>query len=593
MKLGLLRSLEKDIRGKIYGPIGLGYISSYLKKNYQEDIKIIIEDDINKLLEWNPDIIGISSLTANFIESLKKTSIVKKTINIPIILGGVHISSIPESLPESIDIGVIGEGEDTMLEICKTKSFTYENLNKIKGIVFHHKGKKIFTHPRSIISDIDTIPPPDRILLRKWTQTILTSRGCPYKCKFCYSNKLWKKFRFHSAQRVVNEIESIIKLFPEQKIITFNDDLFTLNKDRLKEIMRLIKEEKIDRKVEFFCSGRASTIDEEICKLLLSMNVKTIFLGLESGSQRVLSYLKGKDINIKDNQKSIDLCKKHGLKVVASFILGTPVETKSDISKTFWFIFRNRYKLKDFDFCYSTPLPGTNLWRYAKSKKLINDDFQDWDIMDLNYYANKSIYLNEYINQTEFNNIYNYFKKFLGQMIEEYKRNFPPLIDKEIYYKVLRAKLFEIIPKDIENTLIISDDETLKLKFSNLFFYIEKREIEKTIVYIKNFLKRYGYLVFLTFNLLHFYHLIGLLLNLYNQNKVGFIQYISLKRLKQILENNDLEIISINSIKINLDKSYLPVVNWITNYLNKSLGCDLSNELDTVSYLTVTRNKMG
>jgi magnesium-protoporphyrin IX monomethyl ester (oxidative) cyclase len=307
-----------------------------------------------------------------------------------IILGGAHISTNPKDLDRNIDVGVIGEGEQTFLELVecfyKNKEFSFKELKKIKGICFMNKKKIEITPERELIKDLDTIPFPDLDLLdmkyylkprqliygyvRK-SMVMLTSRGCPYHCSFCSTSSIWKKFRGNSAEYVIKQLKWIIKKY-NPRVIQIFDDLFILDKTRLEKIVNSIILERINKKIIFGCLCRADLLDEKTVVLLKKMNVKSIAIGMESASQSVLNYLKNETTTVKQLHDSIELCKKYKIKVFGSFMLGNPGETREDLMKTLRFI-KAHPTLGILNYI-TTPLPKTKLWDDAVAKKKITPD---------------------------------------------------------------------------------------------------------------------------------------------------------------------------------------------------------------------------
>ena len=214
---------------------------------------------------------------------------------------------------------------------------------------------------------------------------MFSSRGCPYNCSFCASTRFWKNnVRFFSAEYVVNEIKELVNKYHVNSIF-FYDDLFIANKTRLKKIVELLKKENLLNKVQFSCACRANLVKEDVIILLKKMNVKSVGMGLESGCDKSLKYLKGDNITVKDNQNAINILKKYGISVSASFIIGNPKETKKEILETFDFIKKNNL---DFVEIYVlTPFPGTPVWNYAKNKGLVSEDM-DWDKLNVVFKSN-------------------------------------------------------------------------------------------------------------------------------------------------------------------------------------------------------------
>lgn len=144
-----------------YGPLGIAYIASYIEK-YGNFNDFHIEIDVNKIIDLKPDIIGISSYTETYQLAKENALLIRKKLDVPIILGGPHITSLPYTLDKIFDIGIIGEAEITFLEILnlysKTKTFNKKELKNIKGIVFFENDKLTITDPRENILNLDYLP---------------------------------------------------------------------------------------------------------------------------------------------------------------------------------------------------------------------------------------------------------------------------------------------------------------------------------------------------------------------------------------------------------------------------------------------------
>jgi len=370
--------------------LGLAYLAAYVRKYSKFENKFLILNPrmniIPELKKFKPDIIGISATSHDYYKVNEFAKKLKK-FNVPLIIGGVHISTLPSDFKESeFDIAVIGEGEDTLLEICELlnkKRFSKNELKKVSGIIFRDKKGIKLTKPRGLIKDIDKIPFPARDLLNlekywlnpsssgKRSLTVRTSRGCPYNCVFCSAASFWKKCRFNSAEYVAKEISEVYKKYKIKRIV-IGDDLFTVNQERIGKIINLLEKERILKYLEFRVEGRANLINEELCKKLKKMNVDAIDFGLESGSERVLRYLKGESVKVKDNYNALDLCKKYGFKVCGFFVIGSPMETEKDLEGTERLL--KNPALNEIMVYHLLPYPGTQVWDYALRKNKIKKD---------------------------------------------------------------------------------------------------------------------------------------------------------------------------------------------------------------------------
>ena len=374
MKFGTIVIHSDDyIESRVVGGSAFTYLASYLNKYMNGDIKTYLELDAKKLIEAKPDVVGISTVTQNFNKSVEIAKAVRENLgNIPILFGGPHITNLPKDLPKSMDIGIQSEGEETLLELMQLiKSRDINNKDKLKnvlGISYHGENNEVIVNKaRPLINNLDSIPIPKFSLLNLdygFKHAIFTSRGCPYKCSFCSSTKMWNKARLHSAERVLTEIEFVMKHYPDQDFIGLGDDLFTMSLPRLRKIVELIRERKIHKKIKFTASVRTSNFDEETAYLLRKMNVSTLFFGFESGDERVLTELKC-ETHLKDNERAIKLSEKYGMRVHGGFILASPSETKEELAKTYWFINSNIKGMERVIISNATPFTNTNFWDFA------------------------------------------------------------------------------------------------------------------------------------------------------------------------------------------------------------------------------------
>lgn len=376
-------------------PLGLAYLAAVLERK-KHKVKILDGwvQDFSSLLpktikEFKPELIGLTGLTVDIKRTFQITEKIKELApKTPIIFGGPHASMDPKGTLEnvkSIDIVVAGEGEKTILDLVdhfKDK----KKLNEIDGIYYREKNKIKFTKPRAFIGNLDSLPLPARHLLpihsykpspkehKSFPGTdMITSRGCPYQCAFCFKQVFGRKYRTHSAEYVVKEIKFLIKNYGIKDIF-FRDDTFTIDKQRVLDICNLIKKNNI--KITFTTLARVDRLDYEILSAMKKAGCWKILLGIESGNQKSLDLLK-KGINLEQVRKAVKYCRKLRIETDGFFILGIPGEDKKDTMNTINFSKDLRLDFAQFYIC--TPYPGTPLFNLSKKYGKLNIKEGEWE----------------------------------------------------------------------------------------------------------------------------------------------------------------------------------------------------------------------
>ena len=369
-------------------PLALGYLSSYVNKYYPGVYEFKLHDyafqDDNALAGslrgYQPDIIAITSTTNTFNDAVRVCTAIKKFVDVPIIVGGIHITAIPEDLIGSpFDIGVIGEGEETFLELLKKYNEKGKlQSDEIKGVAFVMDGKLVITAPRPLIADLDTVPMPDYSLfaMREYYArpkaiahgfyakgtSMVPSRGCPdSNCSFCASDIMWRnKVRLFSAKRVFDEIEYLVTTYGLNSII-FLDDNFTTSKKWMKELAGYIANSSFHKYFRFDCESIAEFVDDEKLKILKAMGCERIEFGLESGCERIARALKNDRVSVDKYSNTIALCNKNNIEILGNFIYGWFDETVGEISQTVDFI--KNHAIDFIAWHTLAPYPGTEVWQ--------------------------------------------------------------------------------------------------------------------------------------------------------------------------------------------------------------------------------------
>jgi radical SAM superfamily enzyme YgiQ (UPF0313 family) len=390
--------------GKDFAPLAFAYLSAYLKSRLPF-VRVSVAPDLDTAHGMQPDLLGISSTTVDFGIAGKIAERSKELRpDLPIVLGGVHIGLLPNTLPKAADVGIVGEGEQTFFELLNafsgSRALDPTVIKEISGLCFHVGGSVQTTEARAPIDDLDSIGHPDRTLAENRGERahIMASRGCPYRCSFCASKKFWGPYRQFSAKYVVEEVELLLE--HGVKKIHFFDDVFVADKKRFSDVAAEIVRRGYNKHLEFSLAMRAETASDEIFETMTKMGVREVTFGAESGSKRILEVLKGDGADPAENQRLLDLAAKHGINATASFIQGTPGETGDDLMKTYDFLISNirRRRLRYFEMHNLTPFPGTRFWDEAKTRSLVSESM-DWERLRHPW---ETLYLNQEIPKASF-----------------------------------------------------------------------------------------------------------------------------------------------------------------------------------------------
>jgi radical SAM superfamily enzyme YgiQ (UPF0313 family) len=382
-------SAVESIFGVSSPPLGLAYLASVLRKDHK--VKIIdsnilgysMEDVRRELKSFHPDIVGITSATPSIPNAYTVAKIAKEIReDCTVAMGGPHVTFLPRQTLEEckyIDIIVKGEGERTVEELTKAIERGEIIRDAIKGITFRKGSQIVDNEPRPLIKNIDEIPFPSRDLLPthlyqfngfRYT-TMITSRGCPFRCSFCSSSRQFGGYwRGRSPENVLEEMR-IIRDDYNTRNIEFSDDTFTLDQKRAEKICDEIIKQGLD--VSWGASSRVDTLSEKLVEKMKRAGCWIIFLGIESGSQRILNAM-GKRITIEQVKKAVKIVKEAGIQVLGSFIIGFPEDTVETIKKTT--IFVKSLNLDYAEFSILTPYPGTPIFDHALKNNLLLT--KDW-----------------------------------------------------------------------------------------------------------------------------------------------------------------------------------------------------------------------
>lgn len=372
-----------DFDAKSY-PLGLLSLGTILKaEGYRVRlIDFLVEADpwsvFQKELDKDVLAVGLSVMTPQIPEALEVSAAVRKfSKSLPVVWGGIHPTLFPDDtiVHPDIDYLAIGEGEVSFPKLIRFFQ-GQGSIEAVGGLVYKHGGK-IIKNPEQELINLDDLPILDYDLLspkvRQFDSTILnTSRGCPYRCAFCVNISLHNRaWRFQRAEKVIEELKYLIGDLGYKKL-KFQEDNFFVSKQRVEEILSGIEKNNLrftwlaNCRVNYF---RPDYINDEFLERLKAAGCYKLMFGAESGSQRVLDWLK-KDITVEQIVASAEMCQKHGLRANYSFMCALPTETKAERLATLHLIDR----LLAIGNCVEIippqpyrPYPGDELARYCES----------------------------------------------------------------------------------------------------------------------------------------------------------------------------------------------------------------------------------
>jgi anaerobic magnesium-protoporphyrin IX monomethyl ester cyclase len=357
-------------------PLPLIYISWALRKSgYDPEIFDMRLNDYKEIRDKDYLFVGITSMTGGMIrEGLKFVKYFRALNNsTPIVWGGVHVTLLPEQSLQNpyVDIVVRGEGENTVQELACALS-NKSDLARVKGISFKRNGS-VINNPDRPYMDLNTIDmelPYDLIDMKKYSLKsfpVHTSRGCPYRCGFCYNvtfNK--RRYRCKTAERTIAEIEYIIKKFKVNFINFFSEDEFFIDVKRVQTICAGILSKKLDFQWGSFCRFDSfKKVDIEMLKTIEKSGCVNLGFGAESGSKRILEEVIKKDITIEDIKEGTKKISATNIRQIVSFMSGLPTETDEDMDMSFNLIDELAGLNPNIYFngiVLYTPYPGTPLY---------------------------------------------------------------------------------------------------------------------------------------------------------------------------------------------------------------------------------------
>jgi anaerobic magnesium-protoporphyrin IX monomethyl ester cyclase len=443
-------------------------------ETYQKSIEDLDHPLYREVLERiekeKPDLIGISVKISKVLISKNLIALIKrKNRDIPIVLGGPHVTARVQEILErtEADFAVKGEGEETfynLLEAIFSKSPCFEQID---GLSYKENGRIFTNKDRDLIGDLDVIPFPakDALLFHdKLPKDILgglfSTRGCPFNCTFCDSRATWsRKVRYRSAQNIVDEIRFTKKRFGSA-FFSFSDDCFATSKKRTMELCDLLIKSGLAKlpRIEFrwWCEIHPRFVDREVISKMKEAGCVALVMGVESGSDEILGKV-NKSLSGEVVREAAKIIKEHGIEFGVFCMIGFPWETTEDIQTTFDLI--SEIDADSVNISIFTPLPNTEIYSECLTKGLI-----DYDADYSNcFFQRGSHFYSECINDAQSKEV---IEKYFHWVEEYNNRKRHEKLAKYLRAKIVPSLFMELPALSYEELILRYEQDYAKRKLS-------------------------------------------------------------------------------------------------------------------------------
>jgi len=400
---------------------GIASLISVLKEN-DHKCKIFIRNNeadfqsfFNKIRNFNPEIIGFSCTTGEYLWAKEVAKIIKKKLKIHCVFGGPHPTFCPEIIEEEgVDIVCIGEGEHAMIRLANSID-KKRSINKINNLWVKENGTIHRNEIENLVEDLDEFPFADRDcydeypqIKNKPTADVFFSRGCPFSCSYCHNSKkrdLYKGkgryMRQRSVKSVIKELKMLKERYPNLKAFRIHDDLFIFNKKWLFDFLRRYKK---DIAIPFICQIRADVSTEEIIKRLKESYCDRVSIGVECGNEDFRREILNKPILNSQILKVAGWCHKYNLRMTTYNMIGLPDETVNNAIETI--VLNSKIKPEIADIFIFQPYPKAPISDYAIERGLLD---YDYNLKAFSTFVNKNSVLKQK-NIKELVNLYMFFE---------------------------------------------------------------------------------------------------------------------------------------------------------------------------------------
>lgn len=347
--------------------LGLPLLGAVLERELGVEVKIFFQECAR--IDWDEvaraDLVGISTITPTAPAAYDLVARIKLVTDVPVVIGGAHVSFLPdEGLESGADYVVRGEGEETLVELVRSLQGDEgaPPVEGIRGLSFVKDGEAVHNPERERSADLSALPWPDLSLIQGFDRRpvipVMTSRGCPFDCKFCSVTTMFgRRYRFRDTEDVIAELEHLYRLYP-RAVYFFYDDNFTARPEHTKELLRRMKERGIEPR--WTAQARVEVADDpELMQLMRDTNCMFLYLGLESANPETLKAYR-KSQTVADIERAVETIHRHKIKVHGMFVMGADEDDRESIRETVRFA--RRARIDTVQFMILTPIPGSETY---------------------------------------------------------------------------------------------------------------------------------------------------------------------------------------------------------------------------------------
>jgi len=403
MKMALIRLPSTYADWYKRPTLGIAYIAACLRsKGYECKIFDAYfhswsqADLLQHIQNYDPDIAGLTAMTHEINQAAVIATQLKAHRNIPIIIGGCHVTALPQKTLSEFsvfDYGIYGEGEKTILELLSRDIQQRNNtlpINDVKGLMFRDKNQVVVNEPRPFLTseELDTLPLPafddyyadnSHALAEKHSYyTLFTSRGCPYHCAFCMQ-VLGRKVRWRSPQNIIQEMNFAIEHYGAHTF-DFADEIFLFGNQHTRDLLKLFIQQDFPGRVRWSALTRANFVTPDLIDLAKKAGCFRLEMGVESGDDKILKTI-GKGITVDQVRKAVAIIKKAGLSLGTYYILGHPNENSTTLRKTVDLAVE--LNTDSIAVGLMVPYPGTRIFDLAMQGKngyrLLSQNWSEYD----------------------------------------------------------------------------------------------------------------------------------------------------------------------------------------------------------------------